>query len=268
MGREVIDFDVVGPQVVAFFLKSWYLWVLFFLAILIRCFYPDKKSKGELGEQEVSKILKKLPKRNYQVYNNLLLKKTSGSTQIDHVVVSTYGIFVIETKNYKGNIYGSDRLNEWEQNIYGNKYYFMNPVHQNYGHIMALKTLLSSYKKIPYISIVTFSTNCDLYVRCKTPVVYYHEVNKIIREYKTPVLTREERIEISKILSKNNIDSRRNRRKHIRFVEKRKKTVQKKIQKGICPNCGAHLILHKGKTKSYLQCSNQPKCHYKIQQKK
>lgn len=65
------------------------------------------------------------------------------TTQIDHIVVSIHGIFVIETKNYKGWIYGNSNNEYWTQNIYGNKYSLYNPLLQNKNHI---KSLLSTKK--------------------------------------------------------------------------------------------------------------------------
>ena len=69
-----------------------------------------------------------------------------------------FGIFSIETKNYKGQIYGSESSAKWTQNIYGHKYSFMNPIYQNYAHVKALNALLQShgYENIPVFSIVTF----------------------------------------------------------------------------------------------------------------
>ena len=69
-----------------------------------------RTSKGRIGEHRVAHILGKLPKDRYRLINNLLLRTSSGgTTQIDHVVISEYGIFVIETKFYKGWIYGGER---------------------------------------------------------------------------------------------------------------------------------------------------------------
>ena len=77
--------------------------------------------KGYLGEWYVSKKLNKLNKRKYKVINNLLLKTIKGSTQIDHIVISRYGIFVIETKNYKGIIKGNEYDDNWYQILFNNK---------------------------------------------------------------------------------------------------------------------------------------------------
>ena len=118
-------------------------------------------SKGAIGEKRVAHILKKLPEDRYKVINNLLIQNNGHKTQIDHIVVSVYGIFVIETKTYQGWIYGGENSDYWTQNIYGNKYLLRNPIHQNYGHIKAVKNILDEYPGLPYISIVAFSRHSE-----------------------------------------------------------------------------------------------------------
>ena len=72
--------------------------------------------KGKEGELQVHNILAQLPE-GYTVLDDVVLKTNSGTTQIDHVVVSKYGVFAIETKNYRGEIYGDDDRQEWTQII-------------------------------------------------------------------------------------------------------------------------------------------------------
>lgn len=125
-----------------------YIWIiaLMVLSALVTIIKP--RIKGKMGEATVSMLLKKLDKNKYQVVNDVLLSAEGGNTrttQIDHVVVSIYGIFSIETKNYKGQIYGSESSAKWTQNIYGHKYSFMNPIYQNYAHVKALNALLQSH---------------------------------------------------------------------------------------------------------------------------
>ena len=72
-------------------------------------------SKGAIGEKRVAHILKKLPEDRYKVINNLLIRNNGYTTQIDHIVVSVYGIFVIETKTYQGWIYGGENSDYWTQ---------------------------------------------------------------------------------------------------------------------------------------------------------
>lgn len=74
-----------------------------------------RRSKGKRGEKHVAAFLSFLPKKEYKVINDLLLQTGGHSTQIDHVVISVYGIFVIETKYYKGWIYGGENSEYWTQ---------------------------------------------------------------------------------------------------------------------------------------------------------
>lgn len=98
--------------------------------------------RGKLGEHKVSKLLKRLTKKEGFFINNLtIVNETSSKThQIDHVLISSKGVFCIETKNYAGRIYGNDNSREWTQVLnYGkvkNKFY--SPVKQNETHILSL----------------------------------------------------------------------------------------------------------------------------------
>lgn len=60
------------------------------------------KIKGASGEAMGSWVLSHLPKEQYTVIHNVMLQTERGTSQVDHVVVSVYGIFVIEVKNYTG----------------------------------------------------------------------------------------------------------------------------------------------------------------------
>ena len=98
--------------------------------------------KGIQGEKQVARRLRRLDSRQYIVLSDLLLPCGSRLTQIDHVVVSVYGIFVIETKNYHGTISGSIWKEFWVQECHGRQYDLRNPFRQNYAHVQALASLL------------------------------------------------------------------------------------------------------------------------------
>ena len=74
----------------------------------------------------------------YRRFHNIIIPTNNGTTQIDHIIVSPFGLFVIETKNYKGWIFGSEKQSKWTQSLYGKKYTFQNPLRQNYKHQLAL----------------------------------------------------------------------------------------------------------------------------------
>lgn len=103
-----------------------------------------RRSKGAKGERIVAGRLNDLNQQFYRVFHDLYLPRPdgSGTTQIDHVVVSRFGIFVIETKYYNGWIFGNARQKKWTQSIYGRNTQFPNPLHQNHLHVLALKAFL------------------------------------------------------------------------------------------------------------------------------
>ena len=103
-----------------------------------------RRSKGAKGERIVASRLNDLNEKFYRSFHDLYLPRPdgSGSTQIDHVVVSRFGIFVIETKYYNGWIFGNARQKKWTQSIYGRSTQFPNPLHQNHLHVLALQKFL------------------------------------------------------------------------------------------------------------------------------
>ena len=185
--------------------------ILFIISFLIKKKYLDK---GKLGEKSVAKKLKKLDKHKYKVINDVILKTSRGTSQIDHLVVSNYGIFVIETKNYQGWIVGSENTDNWQQIIYNKKNYFRNPIKQNYSHIKAIEENLKLNNKIKYISIIVFMNGCDLKVNTTTPVLYEHDLLKQIYKYKKQLLSEEEVKNTYKMLLKANKNSMYMRWKH------------------------------------------------------
>lgn len=84
-----------------------------------------------------------LNKQVYRALKNVTIATSNGTTQIDHVIVSKYGVFVIETKNFQGWIFGAENQAQWTQSLPGGrKFRFQNPLHQNYRHIKALSDFL------------------------------------------------------------------------------------------------------------------------------
>ena len=166
--------------------------VLVLISILILIKSYESKVKGYVGEKLVAKKLSKLNKRKYKIINNLLLKTLKGTAQIDHIVISQYGIFVIETKQYKGIITGNEYDDNWNQILFNNKEVLRNPIKQNNGHIKALKDVIPAlrYKKIN--SIILFTKRSNLKVNTETTVIYYNKVIKVIKRSKKKEFTKEE----------------------------------------------------------------------------
>lgn len=90
------------------------------LLIVWRVWLSKPENIGKMGERRVARKLNWLS-NEYITLNDVLLPTRYGTTQIDHIVVSPYAIFVIETKNYKGWIFGHQDSEEWKQSLLGKK---------------------------------------------------------------------------------------------------------------------------------------------------
>ena len=137
------------------------LLVIIGAVILVACgLYHDwvnsPEQKGKRGEGWVNSLISRhLDSNVYHLIPDVTLPVGKGTTQIDHIVVSEYGIFVIETKNMKGWIYGDEKQRRWTQVNYKKKNSFQNPLHQNYKHVKTLEKLLG-LKSDQFHSVVVF----------------------------------------------------------------------------------------------------------------
>lgn len=122
-----------------------YTLLLLLLLVLLARWIKSKEAEwiGLYGEYKVRKAIKKIESTlsgKYNALHNLYIPKQDGSTsQIDHVILSDQGLFVIETKNYSGWIFGDETSKYWTQVIYKRKEKFLNPILQNKGHIKVLR---------------------------------------------------------------------------------------------------------------------------------
>lgn len=145
----------------------------------------------------------------YHRINNVTLPKNDGmTTQIDHIIVSQYDIFVIETKNYKGWIFGSEKQERWTQVTKGGKkFQFYNPIRQNDGHIKALSNLLRldlSY----FHGIIWFGPDSELKTKEKLPdFVLNHGLVPYIKDKKKILLAQEQVLTIVKKVKDNKLDN-------------------------------------------------------------
>jgi hypothetical protein len=187
---------------------------------------------GEVGENAVAKRLKGLSRDKYFIINDLMIEKSNGNTsQIDHVVVSPYGVFVIETKNISGYIYGSEYSKRWTRQwrgykrggIYGfDNMTFDNPVLQNGVHVKALFEQLKEFHP-KFIPIIVFSPQATLKVDVQeVDVVYWTEIKSVIKSYDEEVMSIEKAHEIFEFLRSLNIKDKARRREHTDRVVRNK----------------------------------------------
>ena len=174
--------------------------------------------KGFLGETVINVAMwLKLEKDVYHRLNGITLPRANGgSTQIDHIIVSVYGIFVIETKNYKGWIYGSEKQKQWTQAFpNGSKFKFQNPLRQNYLHIKTLADLLGL--ELSYFhSMIAFIGECELKTRDELPEhVLTSGMVSYVKKKQDKILTEDEVASIVEQINSNRFSkSWRTNREH------------------------------------------------------
>lgn len=197
--------------------------IMYFFRLLMN------RLKGKAGEKTVARMLRKLPKEQYIVMDDVTIPTPRGSNQIDHLILSVYGIFVLETKNYTGWIYGSESGEYWTQNIYGKKNQLYNPILQNAGHLRALRRVLKDFEPLPYISIIAFSEKADLKVKVKEArVIYWGQIRDVIGSYDRKKLTWDQILAIHDCVLSNQLEpGRETNREHIQNVRKIKKQKEK-----------------------------------------
>jgi hypothetical protein len=145
-------------------LLSTFGWILLLFIVIgiLKAFKPYLK--GKMGEFAVAAHAKLyLDQDSYTLLNDCTLPdEQNQTTQIDHILLSPFGIFVIETKNYKGWIFGSQHQKMWTQKIYKKSFKFQNPLHQNYKHQKVLEAVLSDIVEPQFIhSLVVFMPDCE-----------------------------------------------------------------------------------------------------------
>jgi hypothetical protein len=248
--------------------KMWVLapvWIPIIIITITTAILNHPMVKGMIGERRVRKQLKKLPSEDYRVLNNLLIKGKKGTSQIDHMVISPQGIFVIETKNYSGWIHGSENSEHWTQTIYRHKTKFYNPIKQNWGHILALKETLPAYLNLPYFPIIVFVGKAKLMnLDATTDVIYPHMLfDTVTKQRESRRLTHKDMDEIFSTLKEASIGDNQTKRDHVSRIRWNVKMREMKERLLICPQCGGQLMKRTGQYGEFYGCSNFPQCKHK-----
>lgn len=145
------------------------------------------------GESAVRRaITGSLAAPEYHLLNNVTVPTHDGTTQIDHVLVSRFGVFVIETKHYGGLLYANPTSKTWTQVFAKGKFKFQNPIFQNMGHVRAVQNLLLNFVHADAVFSVVVFTGAGVF---KTPrpegVFLLGELVPFLRMFDKPVLTKD-----------------------------------------------------------------------------
>lgn len=191
------------------------------------------------------------------VLKNIYIPTQGKTTEIDVLMIHEKGIFVFESKNYSGWIFGSEDQLNWTQSLQnGEKNKFYNPIRQNRTHIKALAEFLEKPLS-EFISYIVFSERCTLK---KVPedtediiIVRRPDMLKKLRARikSAPIkYTHDEINDITDRLRPLTNKSLDEKQKHIEEIQAK------------CPFCGSELILRKGKYGQFWGCSTYPKCKF------
>lgn len=246
--------------------------------VIARAYYSSPKHKGKRGELHIQKILSQLPENDYTTFNDVVLQTTHGTTQIDHVVISRYGVFVIETKNYRGEIFGNDDRQDWKQIIktditFRNKWWktytyiknseFYNPVRQSLGHVSQVRRIMKQIPNVKVVSIVVFSDQTDLAgVNSSHHVINACQLLQCIRSYTNPCISEHDLAYVRIQLFDKDLREVVTDKEHKQNVRQARAYYESKIQNGICPRCGKELVYHQGKFGDFYGCSGYPACRF------
>lgn len=207
--------EAILSGVLAGLSKIWFLLPLIVLVPVLRSAW----FKGVAGEflVNISAGLL-LDKSRFHLIKNTTLPTTDGTTQIDHIIVSEAGVFVVETKNMKGWIYGNGSQPQWTQKIFRQSYKFQNPLHQNYKHVKVLQELLGLqdhqvHSVVVFVGDATFKTSMPANVTKGGGYI------RLIKSHTLKVLTGEKVKEVIQTIEASRLEpSRKTDREHIKHV--------------------------------------------------
>lgn len=240
------------------FIQLWWIFPLLIAGAVVKTPW----FKGVFGEWLVrfsAKFL--LDPKEYRPIHNVTLKTPDGTTQIDHIFVSQFGLFVVETKNYSGWIFGDEHQPTWTQKIFKKTNKFQNPLRQNYKHVKALEALLNLPPEKIH-SVVVFVGGSEFKTKMPANVTYAGGYISYIKS-KTEIFLSLSEVEavVTAISTGRMAPSLATNREHVQNVQRRLDPDAPRS----CPKCGEQMVLRTTKSgdlagSKFWGCSAFPKC--------
>ncbi|MCG8345780.1 MAG: NERD domain-containing protein [Chlorobiales bacterium] len=149
-----------------------------------------RQKEENTGEAAVRRRLSRaFAGKDYHLLNNVTLPVNNGTTQIDHILVSRVGVFVIETKHYTGWIFGDVSTPKWMQIVYYTRSRFLNPIHQNYKHVMVVRETLDFLSPEDIHSVVVFTGDAEFKTSRPEGVFFINELESYIQSFREERMT-------------------------------------------------------------------------------
>ena len=176
------------------------------------------------GEELLSRVtLTNFGPPDYHLMNHVTLQLEDGTTQVDHILVSRFGVFVIETKDYKGWIFANVKQANWTQVLFHMKFKFQNPIHQNFRHVRAVQGLLDFLPPGAIKSVVVFTGEAEFKTEIPPGVFSLSGLIEYLREQTVEVMSLNRvqfcvgRLEIARLAISGQTDV-----EHVQSLERRR----------------------------------------------
>ena len=228
---------------------------------------PDAEFRGEVGEKTLFWFLKHmLPiggNYGYRIVRNLMFETPTGTTQLDFAIVSAFGIFIVEAKNYQGWIFGDPSQPRWTQALKGGrKFQFQNPIRQNFKHVAVLSEKTGIPQNLIF-PIVAFSPTCEFKTEMPVNVMHFTDVPDYIKKFDTIVIKPEQLTEIMETFLSwdKDIDSEK-KRNHVQNLKEAHAPASIHDRNVLCPICGNRMALRQSRTDGhpFWGCTKYPGC--------
>ncbi len=256
-----------------------------------RSFFSVHFDKGAFGEYNIYMYLRGYEANGAKLLFNCYLPKNNNETsEIDVIMIYRSGIYVFESKDYGGWIFGSESNKTWTQTLpngkTSQKLKFYNPIMQNRTHIKWLEKHVDN--TVPLHNIVVFSNRCELkkleITSGDVSVIKLEKLLKTIKDIDERVGPRldDDRIsaiyeklypytQVSAELKEKHVDNIKHNNQiksdivHLELFLPPKTDNDDFVD--ICPLCGGDLVLRtskNGPTKGnkFYGCSSYPDCKY------
>lgn len=233
----------------------------------------EAQVKGTVGEVVATGLATMVLSEEYLVLHDVVIPAGGGTTQIDQLILSPYGVFVVEVKNYQGWIFGRERDPTWTQRLRGGSYTFQNPLRQNYKHVKALQAL-TGLPVEKFVSVICFSAETTFKTPLPRNVTRGTRYLDYVREFREPQLTPEELERIRTVLGTERLSSaahraylaeRRTREAGPSTMAAAHPTGGPQPDGAVCERCGKVMVLRTAKRgpqtgSQFWGCSGYPAC--------
>ncbi|MFA5528435.1 MAG: nuclease-related domain-containing protein [Peptostreptococcales bacterium] len=123
----------------------------------------DNFQIGEIKNYRINRELRRLDESRYIIIKDFSLDH-KRKRNIDYIILSDHGIFIIKEKRKRGIIFGYDKDYFWNEKSLLGTHKFFNPIIENYERINDLKRIINSVKPLFYYNVILFTKNPEIYV--------------------------------------------------------------------------------------------------------